>query len=301
MIIIRGVSIQDENMSQIKASELISLNTYRKCKQFTILDLLNELKLRNWLFNSNIGDLVYHPQIETLFWTKVHFKQFWFDKIISGQPFAHAYGDDFYNAHLPFVKTTQKKRIVNLVDSPALGIFTCRDIIESATRIEKTYKRFEKSKHPENEKNSFKEYLLDAPHRMSRGNVTVAVDLSYPDALLKKAFEKALLSWRTELRVQKNNAQSWRVTKLYNLIDYNAFFIQDYLFLCNFLQQKKSLNSLCKIIKGNDLDYENFVEVDYKFAVKTLDSGDIEVLEQMIETNPEFKTCPIMDAAHLWE
>jgi hypothetical protein len=288
-------------MSQIKASELISFNTYKKCKQFTILDLLNELKLRNWLAKSNFEDLVYHPQIETLLWTKDHFKQFWFDKIISGQPFAHAYGDDFYRAHLPFVKTTQKKQIINLVDSPALGIFTNRDIIESAKNIEKINKCSGESKHTESERNASKENRLDGPHRMSKSHLTVAVDLSYPDVLLKKAFENALSLWRAELRVKKNTTQSWRVTKLYNLIDYNAFFIQDYLFLCNFLQQKKSLNSLCKIIKGDDLDYEDFVEVNYKFAVKTLGAEDIEVLEQMIESNPEFKTCPIMDSAHLWK
>jgi hypothetical protein len=282
-------------MSQIKASELISLNTYKKCRKFTMFDLLNELKLRNWLGKSNLEDLVYHPQIETLLCTKDHFKQFWFDKIISGQPFANAYGEDFYNAHLPFVKTTQKNQIVNLVDSPALSIFTNRDIVESATKIEKINKRFEGSKLSEKVRNTLKEGLLDAPHRMSRGNLTVAVDLSYPDALLKKTFKKALSLWREELRVQKNTAQSWRVTKPANLLDYNVFFIQDYLFLCNFLQQKKSLNSLCKIIEGNDLAYENFIEVEYKFAVETIDSGDIEIFEQMIESNPEFKTRPIMD------
>jgi hypothetical protein len=282
-------------MSQIKASELISLNTYKKCRQFTMFDLLNELKLRNWLGKSNLEDLVYHPQSETLLCTKNHFKQFWFDKIISGQPFANAYGEDFYNAHLPFVKTTQKNQIVNLVDSPALSIFTNRDIVESATKIEKINKRFEGSKLPEKVRNTLKEGLLDAPHRMSRGNLTVAVDLSYPDALLKKTFKKALSLWREELRLQKNTAKSWRVTKPANLLDYNVFFIQDYLFLCNFLQQKKSLNSLCKIIKGNDLAYENFIEVEYKFAVETIDPGDIEIFEQMIESNSEFKTRPIMD------
>ena len=295
MIIIRGASIQDENMSQIKVSELISLNTYKKCRQFTMFDLLNELKLRNWLAKPNLEGLVFHPQVETLLWTKEHFKQFWFNKIISGQPFAYAYGDDFYNAHLPFVKTTQKNRIINLVDSPALGIFTNREIVESATIIEKIYKRFGESKHTENEKNAFKEHLLNAPHRMSRGDLTVAIDLSYPDALLKKAFGKALSLWREELRVQKNNARSWSVTKPSNLIDYNVFFIQDYLFLCHFLKQKKSLNSLCKIIKGNDRAYENFIEVEYKFAVEAINSEDIAIFEQMIESDPEFKTRPIMD------
>jgi hypothetical protein len=288
-------------MSQIKASELISFNTYKKCKQFTILDLLNELKLRNWLAKSNFEDLVYHPQIETLLWTKDHFKQFWFDKIISGQPFAHAYGDDFYRAHLPFVETTQKKQIINLVDSPALSIFTSRDIVESATRIEKINKRFEGSKLPEKMRNTLKEGLLDAPHRTSRSHLTVAVDLSYPDALLKKTFEKALSSWKSELRLKKNNARSSRVTKLYNLLDYNAFFIQDYLFLCNYLQQKKSLNTLCKMIKGDDRKYENFIEVEYKFAIKAIDSEDIELLEQKIKSNQDLKTRPIMDITHLWQ
>jgi hypothetical protein len=282
-------------MSQIKASELISLNTYKKCRQFTMFDLLNELKLRNWLAKPNLEGLVFHPQVETLLWTKEHFKQFWFDKIISGQPFAYAYGDDFYNAHLPFVEITPKKQIVNLVDSPALSILTNRHILKSAKVIDEISKHYEKFRIPEKTRNGAKEVLLDAPHRMSRGDLTVAIDLSYPDALLKKAFGKALSLWREELRVQKNNARSWSVTKPSNLIDYNVFFIQDYLFLCNFLKQKKSLNSLCKIIKGNDRAYENFIEVEYKFAVEAINSEDIAIFEQMIESDPEFKTRPIMD------
>jgi hypothetical protein len=288
-------------MSQRKVSELISLNTYKKCKQFTLFELLNELKLRNWLAKTNFGDLVYHPQIRTYFRTKDHFKQFWFDKIISGQPFAHAYGDEFYNAHLPFVKTTPTNQIVNLVDSPALSVFTSRDILECAKIIEKNNKYYEELKIPEKLRNDIIEGQLDDPHRMSRGNLIVAVDLSCPDKLLKQSFKKALSSWRAELRLKKNTAQSWRVTKLYALVDYNAFFIQDYLFLCSFLQQKKSLNTLCKIIKGNDLDYDNFRENDYKYSVKVLDAADIYSLEQKLALNPELRTSSVQDAYQYWE
>jgi hypothetical protein len=299
-----GINIQDtkdDRLSQKKVSELISLNTYKKCKQFTLFELLNELKLRNWLAKTNYSDLVFHPQIGNLIRIKDHFKQFWFNKIISGQPFANAYDENFLNAHLPFVKTIKKKQILNLSDSPALSIFTDRDILESANTINKNIQIYEEMDVSKELKCSYKDWHLDTPHRTSRSHLTVVVDLSYPNPSLKKAFENALSSWRSELRLQKNTAQSWRVTKLSNLIAHNVFFIQDYLFLCSFLKQKKSLDTLCTMIKGDDLDYENFVEVDYKFAIKTLDSGNIALLEQKIESRPELKTRPFKDAIHDWK
>jgi hypothetical protein len=276
-------------------SELIRLDTYKRCKEFTAGDFLNELKLRNWLAKSRSSDFVMHPRLGDLIWTKKHFEQFWFNKIIKGTPFAKVYKGDFCNAHLPFLYSQPQVQILKLVESPAISILVDSDFVEITKQIESQLTHFSLMEIPESRKQSEKEQLLKDPVRLGRNTLVTAIDLSFPDKLLKDAFASALSAWREELRINTSSSRAWNKNKFYNLIDYNVLFILDYLFLAQYLKVKKSTKSLCVAINDNDNNYESFMEIDYNFARNVIESKNIEILEQMIETNPRLKNSIISD------
>jgi hypothetical protein len=286
-------------MNKSKVVDYINIDTYVQCHEFTVKELLNELKLRNWLAKSDLDDFVYHPQLENLIWTKDHFQDFWAQKIINRQPFAKAYGLNFGNAHLPFVKTVPTKKLVNLDESPALNVVTGQNIFDIFQLQQDIKRRIVKMDISDDKKSSSLQHILDSPVRSKQNSLIAAVDLSFSNSQLKEAFAIALDTWREELRISTSLSRKWNSAKFYNFLDYNVLLILDYLFLANSLREKKDLASLCSLIKGNDNYFEIFLSADFAFTRNVLLVQNIDILEQMIDTNPKLGDCLIKNVGSI--
>lgn len=270
------------------------LDRYNELYDLPIEKLIEEMKLRFWLYRGNIIDTQNNELITSV---REHFEQYWVNRFKEGKVKGSDYGEYMDRAHLPFLYQPTKPASDPLAGpklDPMISItpITYGLFFDAVDLLKKEFEQEVRDARREFGERYAQEYH-DEVRKMAMftGGTTVVleVDLACPSKLIIKDLKRLLSTAKPSLAMGINGISQWSESKLTVMRQRRVFEQLDIRIVSRVYNDDLSIADLCRLVfpeHNHDFNefYEVFRRVHYKFASEVCTYEGFRRLEALEDT-----------------
>jgi len=253
-------------------------------------ELLLEVKLRIWLFHHQFIGCGDTSAITQYF---DQFVWFWTQKIVSAKPSCSGYGENLYQAHLPFVHQESKSIQPNLKTSPtsAVNLLRKAEFISSGERQYSQYMNsWRECSKQSRDRSKLTKLMRDiwAEHAtLSDGSSVFSIDLSKAKTTLIREFTTLVDELKAQMPELQKEKSAWGIGRLKKMRTYRVFQIIDMMILNKYYRLNFSDGLIGKAVfgydeKGTTTEYDRFRSTQLLFAKQVFSLEGYSKLDSLI-------------------